>query len=92
MDERLRFLGKLLDGESMTDVCREFGISGRRGTRSSTRTRRAGSRRRANRSRRPVRLANQPAPQLESMIVRLKREKPHRGARKIRELPARAMR
>jgi hypothetical protein len=39
-----------------------------------------------------VRLANQPAPQLESMIVRLKREKPHWGARKIRELPARAMR
>ncbi len=27
MDERLRFVAKLLDGESMTDVCREFGIS-----------------------------------------------------------------
>ena len=27
MEERLRFAAKLLDGESMTDVCREFGIS-----------------------------------------------------------------
>jgi transposase-like protein len=27
MEERLRFVGRLLDGETMTDVCREFGIS-----------------------------------------------------------------
>ena len=27
MEERLRFVGRLLDGESMSDVCREFGIS-----------------------------------------------------------------
>jgi transposase-like protein len=27
MEERLRFIGRLLDGESMSDVCREFGIS-----------------------------------------------------------------
>jgi transposase-like protein len=27
MEERLRFVGSLLDGESMSDVCREFGIS-----------------------------------------------------------------
>jgi hypothetical protein len=27
MEERLRFLARLLDGEAMTEVCREFGIS-----------------------------------------------------------------
>jgi hypothetical protein len=27
MDERLRFVAKLRDGESMTQLCREFGIS-----------------------------------------------------------------
>ena len=27
MDERLRFVVKLLDGQAMTKVCREFGIS-----------------------------------------------------------------
>jgi transposase len=31
MDERLRFVGRLLDGEAMTAVCREFGISRKTG-------------------------------------------------------------
>jgi transposase len=31
MEERLRFVGRLLDGESMSDVCREFGISRKTG-------------------------------------------------------------
>ena len=31
MEERLRFVGRLLDGEAMTDVCREFGISRKTG-------------------------------------------------------------
>jgi transposase len=31
VDERLRFVARLLDGEAMTDVCREFGISRKTG-------------------------------------------------------------
>jgi transposase len=31
MDERLRFVDRLLEGEPMTDVCREFGISRKTG-------------------------------------------------------------
>lgn len=31
MDERLRFVARLLDGEAMSDVCREFGISRKTG-------------------------------------------------------------
>ena len=31
MDERLRFVARLLDGEAMTGVCREFGISRKTG-------------------------------------------------------------
>jgi hypothetical protein len=27
MDDRLRFVGRFLDGEGTTDVCREFAIS-----------------------------------------------------------------
>ena len=31
MDERLRFVACLLDGDSMTEVCRDFGISRKTG-------------------------------------------------------------
>ena len=31
IDERLRFVARLLDGEGMSDVCREFGISRKTG-------------------------------------------------------------
>ncbi len=43
------------------------------------------------RSRRPVRYANQLPGRIEQMIVRLKKEKPHWGARKIRELLVRRL-
>ncbi|MCZ0735680.1 helix-turn-helix domain-containing protein [Phreatobacter sp. AB_2022a] len=31
MDERLRFVARLLDGEAMTEACRAFGISRKTG-------------------------------------------------------------
>ena len=31
MDERLRFIARLLDGEQMAGLCREFGISRKTG-------------------------------------------------------------
>jgi transposase-like protein len=34
MDERLRFVAQLLDGEPMTEVCRTFGISRKTGYKS----------------------------------------------------------
>jgi transposase InsO family protein len=44
-----------------------------------------------DRSRRPVRYANQLPEQIERMIVTAKRDKPHWGARKIRELLVRRL-
>jgi transposase len=43
MDERLRFVAKLLDGESMTDLCREFGISRKTGYKIFSRYRNLGA-------------------------------------------------
>ena len=31
MDERLRFVARFLEGEAMTELCREFGISRKTG-------------------------------------------------------------
>jgi len=86
MDDRLRFVSRLLDGETMAEVCREFGISRKTGYKIYDRYKEHGLEALSDRSRRPVRYANQlPAP-IEAMIVTFKREKPNWGARKIREL------
>ncbi len=91
MEERLRFVARLLDGEGMSDVCRSFGISRKTGYKIFNRYKEHGLEALSDRSRRPVRYANQlPAP-IEQMIVRLKKEKPHWGARKIRELLVRRL-
>lgn len=91
VEERLRFVARLLDGEAMTDVCRDFGISRKTGYKIFDRYKESGLEALTDRSRRPVRYANQLAQQLESLIVRLKSEKPHWGARKIRELLVRRL-
>ena len=91
MDERLRFVAKLLDGEAMSDVCRDFGISRKTGYKIFNRYREQGLHALSDRSRRPVRYANQLPEQLERQIVALKRDKPHWGARKIRELLVRRL-
>jgi len=91
MDERLRFVARLLDGEAMTEVCREFGISRKTGYKIFGRYQEHGPHALTDRSRRPVRYANQLPAQIEGLIVSLKRGKPHWGARKIRELLVRRL-
>ena len=86
MEERLRFVARLLEGEGMSEVCRSFGISRKTGYKIFKRYKAHGVEALCDRSRRPVRYANQLPEPVEQMIVRLKREKPHWGARKIREL------
>ncbi|MER9353145.1 IS481 family transposase [Mesorhizobium sp. M0514] len=91
MEERLRFVARLLDGEGMSDVCREFGISRKTGYKIFNRYKEDGLDALTDRSRRPVRYANQLPDQIERLIVESKREKPHWGARKIRELLVRRL-
>jgi putative transposase len=85
MDERLRFVGRLLDGEKMAPLCREFGISRKTGYKIFHRYKDSGLEGLTDRSRRPYRQANQLPMQIEKLIVRLKKEKPAWGAPKIRE-------
>ena len=58
MDERLRFVARLLDGEAMTAVCHEFGISRKTGYKIFSRYKEQGLEALSDRSRRPVRYAN----------------------------------
>jgi transposase InsO family protein len=72
-------------------LCREFGISRKTGYKIFDRYKEHGLEALTDRSRRPVRYANQLPHQVESLILSLKREKPHWGARKIRELLVRRL-
>jgi len=91
MDERLRFVARLLEGEQMSPLCREFGIARKTGYKIFDRYKEHGLEALTDRSRRPVRYANQLPGQVESLIVSLKRDKPHWGARKLRELLVRRL-
>ena len=85
MDERIRFVARLLEGEQMAGLCREFGISRKTGYKIFDRYKECGVEAISDRPRRPYRYGNQLPSQIESMIVSMKRNKPHWGARKIRE-------
>jgi transposase InsO family protein len=91
MEERLRFVARLLEGEGMSDLCRQFGISRKTGYKIWDRYRQEGLEALCDRSRRPVRYANQLPGQIERLIVDCKKNKPHWGARKIRELLVRRL-
>jgi putative transposase len=85
MDERLRFVARLLEGEKMAPLCAEFGISRKTGYKIYDRYKDCGVGAFNDRSRRPHRQANRLPPQVEAVIVRLKRQYPGWGAPKIRE-------
>jgi transposase InsO family protein len=85
MDERMRFVIRLKDGESMAALCREFQISRKTGYKVFERYEECGLEGLTDRARRPQRYAHQLPAQIEASIVAAKREKPSWGARKIRE-------
>jgi transposase len=67
-EERLRFVARLLDGEAMTDVCRDFGVSRKTGYKILDRYKEHGLEALSDRSRRPVRYANQLPQPIESLL------------------------
>jgi putative transposase len=85
MDERLRFVARLLEGETMAALCREFGISRPTGYKVFNRYKNLGLEGLIDRSRRPYRQANRLPFQVERTIVSLRQEHPTWGAVKIRE-------
>src|SRR5436190_2282370 len=81
----VKFVARLLEGEKMAPLCAAFGISRKTGYKIYERYKDCGVAAFSDRSRRPYRQANRLPPQLEAVIVRLKRAYPGWGAPKIRE-------
>src|ERR1043165_9888345 len=85
VDQKLKFIARLMDGEKMAVLCREFGISRKTGYKIFDRYKEFGIKAFNDRSRRPYRHANQLPFQIEKLILQIKNEKPNWGAPKIRE-------
>jgi putative transposase len=85
MDERIKFIGRLLQGEKMAPLCREFGISRVTGYKIFNRYKECGLFGLHDRSRAPYRQANRLPYQVERTILGIKKEHPTWGARKIRD-------
>src|ERR1700728_336711 len=85
VEERMRFVARLLEGEKMAVLCREFDIARKTGYKIFQRYKDSGTRGFDDRSRRPYRHANRLPFQIEALIVRLRKEHPSWGAPKIRE-------
>jgi putative transposase len=85
MDERLRFVARLLEGEKMAVLCREYDVSRKTGYKLFSRYKEQGFEGLTDRSRRPYRQGCRLPEAIESLILGLKREHPSWGAPKIRE-------
>lgn len=85
MDERVKFVARLLDGEKMAVLCREFDISRKTGYKIWNRYKDCGVEGLSDRSRMPYRYANQLPFQIEKSILKIKKDKPSWGAPKIKE-------
>lgn len=86
MDERTKFISKLIQGEKMTHVCCEFGISRKTGHKIWNRYQIEGAIGLLDKSRAPFRRVRLTPVLVEKAILSLKKEKPHWGAAKIREI------
>jgi len=85
MDERIRFVARLLEGEKMASLCRQFSISRKTGYKIFERYKECGLEALTDRSRRPWRYGQQLPQQVEVAILNLKRDKPPLGRSQIRE-------
>ena len=85
MDEKMKFIARLVDGEKMTRLCAEFNISRKTGHKLWNRYQEEGPLGLCDKSRTPLRKANTLNPLMEKAILKIKRQKSHWGAAKIRE-------
>ena len=85
MNERMKFVVRLEDGERMTDLCKEFGISRKSGYKIWNRYLQKGPDGLFDESRKPISNPQKTTESIEKVILRLKDKYPSWGAGKLRE-------
>jgi transposase InsO family protein len=86
MEERLLFIAKYEEGESMASLCREFGISRKTGYKFLDRYKEYGPKGLDDLRRRPYTNPSKIKHMVVDLVVNFKQEKPTWGSSKIREL------
>ena len=85
MNERMKFVLRLDDGERMSDLCREFGISRKTGYKIWNRYNEGGLDGLFDESKKPLSNPNQTPESVERIILKLKKERETWGPTKLRE-------
>jgi transposase InsO family protein len=86
VNERLKFVGRIANGEKMTDLCLEFGISRKTGYKILDRYNLEGPVGLMDKSRKPRINGRATNPYIERLVLKMKKERPTWGAPKIREM------
>lgn len=86
MTERMNFVSRLQAGERLTDLCREFGISRKTGHKFWSRFKARGLGGLEDQSRAPVRRPRKTAPEVEQLLLEMRRAHPNWGGRTLRDV------
>src|SRR5689334_25379122 len=86
MDERMKFLSRLNEGERMSDLCREFEISRKTGYKFLERFKQLGIQGLLDQRRAPERIPHRTPQEIAKLIIDLRREHPTWGPKKLREV------
>ncbi len=84
MDERVRFISRLIDGERMVDLCMELGISRKTGYKFWERYQRIGLTGLVDGSRRPLRIPHRTTDEVERLVLNLRLMRPTWGPKKLK--------
>lgn len=84
VNERMRFVVRLENGERMTDLCQEYGISRKTGYKFWERFKERGPAGLADESRAPKRVPRRTAAEIEQLIVKTRKARPNWGGRTIK--------
>lgn len=84
LSERMRFVARLLEGERMTDLCREFGISRKTGYKLKKRYQEEGPEALYDHSRRPRSNPGRTSAAIAERIIELRKAKPTWGPKKLK--------
>lgn len=87
MEERARFIFEYQHGaETMAGLCRSYGISRKTGYKWLNRYKQEGFKGLKERSRRPGSIPHKTSLEIERLLIKIRREKPNRGPKKLAQL------